>query len=308
MWQRISSFLGRFAAERSGAVMLVFGIFLVPMLLGIGLAIDYSRALKTKQNLAQALDAAALAVGSWADLNEAKIKQKAQAFFDANYSSSNLGTPSSLNVVVQDGKITISATSDVDTTFMKMSGINQMSVGALTEVTLNEKKIELIMVLDNTGSMGWSGKLDALKVAANALVDVLMVADQNAAVDEDVKIGLAPFAAAVNIGADKLNSGWVDLLGQSSIADEDFQPGTNVLDPMDRFRIDPGTGAYAHARYHTIHKIHPQAAEIPCGRPILRPMNRTSIPITTATPPILVIAAAPTTTTLASAIPGNTPI
>ncbi len=227
MWQRISSFLGRFAAERSGAVMLVFGIVLVPMLLGIGLAIDYSRALKTKQNLAQALDAAALAVGSWADLNEAKIKQKAQAFFDANYSSSNLGTPSSLNVVVQDGKITIS---DVDTTFMKMSGINQMSVGVLTEVTLNEKKIELIMVLDNTGSMGWSGKLDALKVAANALVDVLMVADQNAAVDEDVKIGLAPFAAAVNIGADKLNSGWVDLLGQSSIADEDFQPGTNVLD------------------------------------------------------------------------------
>ncbi len=230
MWRRITKFFEKFANERSGATVLIFGILLVPLLLGIGLAIDYSRALKTKQNLGQALDAAALAVGSWAGLREAEMTQKAQAFFDANSSTSSFGTPSSLSVVVQDGKIIISATSNVETTFMQLAGINQVSVGAHTEVTLNEKKIELIMVLDNTGSMGRRGKLDALKVAANALVDVLMVADQDAAVDDDVKIGLAPFAAAVNIGADKLNSGWIDVLAQSSIAGEDFQPGTNVLD------------------------------------------------------------------------------
>ncbi len=229
MWKWFSNFLGRFAAERSGAVMLIFGIVLVPMLLGIGLAIDYSRALKTKQNLAQALDASALAVGSWPDLSEAEIKQKAQDFFDANYSASSLGTPSALNVAVMDGKITISATSDVDTTFMKMTGINQMSVGALTEVTLNEKKIELIMVLDNTGSMGWSGKLDALKTASNSLLDVL-IPDEGSGISEDVSIGLVPFAAAVNIGADKLGSGWIDVSAQSSITGEDFQPGINVLD------------------------------------------------------------------------------
>ena len=148
MWKWISNFFGSFAAERSGAVVLIFGIVLVPMLLGIGLAIDYSRALKTKQNLAQALDASALAVGSWPDLSEAETKQKAQDFFDANYSASGLGTPSALNVAVLDGKITISATSDVDTTFMKMTGINQMTVGALTEVTLNEKKIDRLHGLE----------------------------------------------------------------------------------------------------------------------------------------------------------------
>ncbi len=229
MWQRISSFLAGFANHRSGAAMLVFSILLVPMLLGIGLAMDYSRALKTKQNLGQALDSAALAVGSWADLSETEIAQKAQSFFDANYSSSSLGTPSPLSVSIQDGKITISATSTVDTTFMQLAGINQMSVGALTEVTLNEKKIELIMVLDNTGSMGWSGKLTALKTASNSLLDVL-IPDEGSGVSEDVQIGLVPFAAAVNIGADKLGSGWIDVSAQSSIADEDFQAGTNVLD------------------------------------------------------------------------------
>ena len=229
MWKRISNFIGRFTADRSGAVMLVFSIVLIPLLLGVGMAMDYSRALKTKQNLNQALDAAALAVGSWPDLSEAEIKQKAQDFFDANYSSTSLGTPSALDVAVLDGKITISATSDVDTTFMKLSGINQMTVGALSEVTLNEKKIELIMVLDNTGSMGWSGKLTALKTASNSLLDVL-IPDEGSGVSEDVSIGLVPFAAAVNIGSDKLGTGWIDVSAQSSITDEDFQSGTNILD------------------------------------------------------------------------------
>lgn len=229
MWRRISALLAGFAEHRGGAVMLAFSILLAPMLLGIGLTMDYSRALKARQNLGQALDAAALAVGSWTGLSEAEIAAKAQSFFDANYSAGGMGTPGPLSVAVQDGKITISATSVVKTTFMQLAGVNQMSVGTLSEVTLNQKKIELVMVLDNTGSMGWSGKLTALKTASNSLLDVL-IPDDGAGVSQDVRIGLAPFAAAVNIGTDKLNSGWIDVSAQSSIADEDFQSGTNVLD------------------------------------------------------------------------------
>lgn len=230
MWRRLSRILGRFGADEQGVTALLFGILLIPLLLGIGLSIDYSHALRAKQHLRNALDAAALAVGSWTNLTQPQIAAKAQSFFDANFTPGNLGSPSALTVSVADGVITISATSNVQTTFMQLAGIGQVTVGAFSEVTLNEKRIELIMVLDNTGSMGGNGKLTALKTAANTLVEILMVTDQNAAVNEDVKIGLAPFAAAVNIGADKLNSGWIDVSAQSSIASEDFQPGTNVLD------------------------------------------------------------------------------
>lgn len=233
MWQWIYRVAGRFARDRRGAVALLFGIVLVPMILGIGLAVDYSRGVRARQHLAQALDAAALAVGSWAGLNNAQIVEKAQTYFDANSASTAIGTPGPLNVSINENTITLSATSTIPTLFMQLGGYSEMTVGALTEVTLNEKKIELVMVLDNTGSMGWSGKLDALKNAANVLVETLMIADQNAEVDEDVMIGLVPFAAAVNIGADKLNSGWVDTDAQSSIASEDFSPGVNVLDLYD---------------------------------------------------------------------------
>lgn len=229
MTQRLKQLFGRFMRSREGAVALLFGILLIPLLIGIGLAIDYSRGIRAKQHLSHSLDAAALAVGSWTGLTNEQIAQKAQEFFDANFASQGLGTPGPLSVSVNDGTISISATSTVDTTIMKVGGYNTMEVNASTEVTLNEKKIELAMVLDNTGSMGWSGKLGALKSAADTLLEVLIPAD-GPEVSPDVKIGLVPFAAAVNIGADKLGTGWIDETAQSSIASEDFQAGVNVLD------------------------------------------------------------------------------
>lgn len=231
MWMYPSALLKRFAADKGGATMLIFALTLVPMLIGMGLAVDYSRALITQSRLGQAIDSAALAVGSWTDLTDEEIREKAQTYFDANFPSAALGSPGPLDVDVGENTITISVQGEVETTFMSLAGIDEVAVEAFTEVTKNEKQIELVMVLDNTGSMAWSGKLDALKDASNALLDVLMPEGQSGGVYEDIKIGLVPFAAGVNIGADKLNSGWIDVDGQSSIAGEDFDPeSTNVLD------------------------------------------------------------------------------
>jgi len=229
MWSRFKSVVGNFVWAREGAVALLFGILIIPLLLGTGLAIDFSRGIRAKQHLSHALDAAALAVGSWTDLTNAQITEKAQAFFDANFVADGIGSPGPLSVTIEEGKISISATSTIETTIMRLAGFNDMTVNAFTQVTLNEKKIELVMVLDNTGSMGWSGKLSALKSAADILLEVLIPAS-GPEVSEDVRIGLVPFAAAVNIGSDKLGSGWIDETAQSAIASEDFQSGVNVLD------------------------------------------------------------------------------
>lgn len=229
MWQCLNRLMVRFGRSREGAVMLLFGILVIPLLVATGLAVDFSRGIKARQHLSHSIDAAALAVGSWTDLTNEQIIEKAQAYFDANFVSEGGGTPGPLNINIEDGKISISATSTIDTTIMKVAGFNNLEVNAFTEVTLNEKKIELAMVLDNTGSMSWSGKLAALKSAADTLLEVLIPAD-GPDVSQDVKIGLVPFAAAVNIGSDKLGSGWIDETAQSSVASEDFQAGVNVLD------------------------------------------------------------------------------
>lgn len=95
-----------------------------------------------------------------------------------------------------------------------------------TEVVRNETKIELVLALDNTGSMSGS-KIAALRTASEGLVNILFGDDDES---DYVKVGLVPFAAAVNVGVDKTNSGWIDLGAQSSIHGEDFSSAVNLFD------------------------------------------------------------------------------
>ncbi|MDH3581209.1 MAG: pilus assembly protein, partial [Hyphomicrobiales bacterium] len=228
MWKYLSDLLCAFRHDNKGAAALLFGITLIPVLLAIGSSVDYARALSAKQRLAQAIDAAGLAAASWPDLTATQIEAKVQEFIDANFPSQIEGSPTTITAVKTEHNLTITADGVVDTTFMRIAGINHVPISAFTEISLKQKKIELVMALDNTGSMSWSGKLATLKDAAETLVDTLKP-DGNPD-DEEVKIGLVPFAAAVNIGSDKLGTGWIDETAQSSIAGEDFAPGVNVLD------------------------------------------------------------------------------
>ena len=226
MLRRIVQRARTFRDDRRGNVMILFGLTIIPVLMMVGVAVDYSRALSVKHRLGAALDAAALALGTTTGLNQQQLEEKAQAFFDANYPAAELGTPGALSVNVTEFKVYMAATASVHTSLMNLAGFDNITVAADVEVTKRQRKIELVMALDNTGSMRWNGKIDALKSASKELVNVLFGEEEESS---DILVGLVPFAAAVNIGSDTLNNGWIDTNAQSSIAAEDFSPGTNNL-------------------------------------------------------------------------------
>lgn len=229
MWRRLKSLLVDFGADRRGATAILFGLTMIPMMIGVGAGIDYTRGQTLKKQLGHALDAAALAVGSWQGLSEAEITQKANDYFDANFSP-NMGSAGEIAVAIDGPRISLSVSGHVDTMIMGIVGVDRIDVAAETEVTVAQKKIELVMALDNTGSMGWNGKIGALRTAAQLMVDTLFEGQAEA---DFVKVGLVPFAATVNIGPDKLTSGWLDTNALTDIASEDFAPGVNVLDLYD---------------------------------------------------------------------------
>jgi Flp pilus assembly protein TadG len=201
---------------------MLFGLALIPILLGVGVAVDYGRALIVRERMADAADAAALAIGSWTGLTEPELKTKAQQFFDANYPPTQIGTVGTLNVNFVGDDIMVDVSGVVPTTFMKLANIDTMDVGASTVVRKKERNIEVVLVLDITGSMNSGGKLTAMKNAAKKLVDILF---EGKGVSDTLKIGLVPFSAAVNVGSDKQNSGWLDTAtypNNSAIAKEDF--------------------------------------------------------------------------------------
>ena len=72
-------------------------------------------------------------------------------------------------------------------------------------MTRSASGLELVLVLDNTGSMTQDNKLTSLKTAATTLVNIL-TGGQNSV--PKLWMGLVPFSQAVNIGT--TYTSWMD--------------------------------------------------------------------------------------------------
>lgn len=163
----------RFAGEKRGNVAIIFGLSLIPLLVAAGAAVDLSRALVVRARLAQALDAAGLAVGATPNLTQTQMQDLATKYFNANYPAEKLGVPGAIQVSVSNKVVIMSATAQLQTSLMYLVGIDHLNVGVSNEITAESKGLELAMVLDTTGSMSSSGKIEALRSAATELVDIL---------------------------------------------------------------------------------------------------------------------------------------
>lgn len=222
-----------FARNTRGNIAIVFGLTLIPLLVSIGVVIDYNRASSVQDKLGQALDSAALAVGSSVETDTDILKQVARTYFEANYPELAQEIGGSLSVSLTNSTIFISASADVPTVLVRIVGINTVPVAASSEVTKEMTGTEVVLVLDNTGSMGSSNKIGALKLASTELVNIAF-GDQET--PELLKFGLVPFSASVNVGSDKLNSGWIDTTAASSYHSLNFDSAVNVFDMYDNLQ------------------------------------------------------------------------
>jgi Flp pilus assembly protein TadG len=206
----------QFRGDRSGAVALIFALATIVAALCAGVAVDYVRGSHQQNALATAIDAAALAVGASDLTDQTELEQLALDYIHANFS--NLEYPGSdldLDVVVTDNIVQITARQQMPTTIMKIGHINTMDIRAFSEVTRRASGLEVVLVLDNTGSMNSGGKLTSLKTAATGLTNMLF---GDAAVSTNVKMGIVPFSMAVNVGSQYTTATWLDHTGLNPIS------------------------------------------------------------------------------------------
>ena len=199
-------FVGRWAADRRGNFAMIFAIALIPIAAAAGAAVDISRAYIVETRLASALDAAALAVGTASGMTAEEVQALAQAYFDANYPASKLGVPGTIAVADSQTTVDISVSADLPTTIMGIVGIDTLKIGATSQVMRHGKKLEVVLVLDNTGSMNSGGRLTVLKSAAKDLITTVSAA---AVSPGDVRIGIVPFTVDVNVGPSQVNEPWL---------------------------------------------------------------------------------------------------
>jgi len=207
----VPMFFKRFIRNRDGGVAPMLALAAIPIMGFVGAAIDYSRANSTRTAMQAALDATALMLSKEAQgLTPDAIGQRANAYFTANFQrpeAHNVQVTQELSVP-QAGSFILKLTGSgsIDPLFTKLLGQTQLGFQAETEVWWGIKRLNLALVLDNTGSMSSNAKMTNLKVAAQNLLTTL----QNAAKKpDDVLVSIVPFAVDVNVGTDKVNEPWI---------------------------------------------------------------------------------------------------
>ncbi|MFD1331191.1 pilus assembly protein TadG-related protein [Methylopila musalis] len=197
----------RLTADDRGSVAPLIGLMFLVLVGCIGIAIDTGRATMVRARLVNSLDAAGLAVA--ARLATTDYNADAKKFVSANFATNFAGaTVKTVTATPNADKsvISLTATASMPTSFMKLFGTASVDVRATTEVVRSSKGLEVVMVLDNTGSMDMSNSMGPLKDAAKLLVGQLF-GDQTTA--KNLYVGLVPFSQAVNIGVTRAL--WTDL-------------------------------------------------------------------------------------------------
>ncbi len=210
----IRDWLGGLVGNQSGIVALLFALVLLPIAIAAGFAVDFGRAYAVKARMAYALDAAGLAVGSSVG-TDAELQEILQNYFDANYPAEEFGVPAVPTMEIVDNVINLSVTANLDTVLMRIVGYDQIDIAIVATIIKETTGIELVLVLDNTGSMRSGGKMNALKAAAQDLVDIIYAGAETI---PDLWVGLVPYTITVNIGPER--SDWLD-------------PGDRVFDDDD---------------------------------------------------------------------------
>lgn len=216
--------LSTFARSRSGNVATVFCILLAPLTVLAGGAVDFNQAMNARARLSEALDAAGLAVATRPELSAEEAEQVALDFIRANYPARDVGDVRNVSVSLDNvtGTVRISGESEVQTALLGLIGMDAITVDWETEVQQARQNLELVMVLDNTGSMSGQ-KLTSLRNAALTLTDAL---HSNAPEPDRLRIGLVPFAATVNVGTSHARAWWLDPDGRSPVHGEWFGSGS----------------------------------------------------------------------------------
>ncbi len=174
----------KFLADRKGAFAIQFALMVVPLTVCTGLAVDGGRAFLARYELASALDAAALAVGSTTDAG-ADLDAIAQTWVEKNFRTPHQG-PIALTLTTTGPVITLQGTAVIDTYFMPLVGQDSVTVSAESEVRRGGNSVEVALALDITGSMDQNAddgikKIVSLKAAANSLIDTVVALPANQA-------------------------------------------------------------------------------------------------------------------------------
>lgn len=246
--------LGKFVRNIDGSIKLLVGLSTPLVLLMTGAGLDTAELYRARINFQNAVDAGTLmaaktlaGTGSTTkasiageEVFYANIRSIAADVSDASITF-DMGTGDCISAPVRSTAILHkkvffafmrAATRDVvgahgntgiiDGTQKATEAESMVEMTATADVECGSDTIEIAMVLDNSGSMGYDGKIETLRAASTNLVNTLHTTVGQQITPDPLKFSLIPFSSMVNVGANKKNASWMDTTGVSPIHHEHF--------------------------------------------------------------------------------------
>lgn len=199
------TFLARLLKDTRANTLAIGAAAVIPLIGVVGGGVDASRLYLAKARLQQACDSATLAARRQLGADSLQngeipsdIQTTADNFFEANFSDGMYGS-SELEFDLTAGSATRidgTASVEVPTTLMTVFGIDEASLNVECSAELNLPNIDVMLVLDTSGSMAGS-RISGLKNAVFAFYDEIMAVAPDEA---QVRIGFVPYNSAVNVG------------------------------------------------------------------------------------------------------------
>lgn len=244
--------LGKFGKDCRGNVGIMLALVIIPILVAAGAGIDMLRQNNAQTILQSATDAAAIAGASSGSQAPGFLKKIAEDYLKTNHAIDALTVVDTLETNLDTKQRTFSVTlaGKIDTTLMSLVGINQMDVGAFSEVSLTSNGIEVALVLDNTGSMNQGTRLPTLKSSAKALVnEVLSKSGSSYA-----RVGVVPFSEYVNVGMGNRNATWIAVPADTTTT-QNICSDTYPNAVASNCRMVPGVGYKDGVPYNYTYKV-----------------------------------------------------
>ncbi|MBL8703117.1 MAG: pilus assembly protein [Alphaproteobacteria bacterium] len=225
--------------RRRGNIATVAAITVVPLIAAVGFGVDYTRISLVRSELQRGVDAAALAgarVINADGTNTDEISGDALMYFWANYRKSVADAtivgdnPSVALLQPNKDTVKVDAYATIPLAFGRFLGKSTASTHATASASRAVGGMEVVLVLDNTGSMSRGTRMSDLKEGAKDLIEILYGSTStdtkslshcpngnngSCTTEYTLTVGLVPFITTVNISPGRANGG----NGKSNIMD-----------------------------------------------------------------------------------------
>jgi len=232
----ILKLLSNFRKDDKGGILAFYLIMFITLMIGGGMSVDFMNSEYQREKIQDALDRGVLAATAIGKAAEAVTPTElAQAEADAilivksylqgaGYDPEAPGVAINPEFTFNVQRVAATADYQVDTFFLRLSGINTLGGNATAGAIISQRNVEISLVLDVSNSMNFDGggKIADLRTAGANFVGNMLAGNRR----QFTFISVLPFNHSVNMGSDILgrfsSQKWHDYNGCASFESAEY--------------------------------------------------------------------------------------